>query len=759
MIATSEMRLATNPRANNRFNLSRLSSSFLKIVNLLSKFLLPVFLLLNFAMPLPASAISGSLVRTPHVTAQFLTGESTWSQGTVHSLALYFDIIDGWHVYWKNPGDSGIVTSVQWQLPPGVQITRVDWPYPERIEVGPITNFGYHESTAILFEVDHANFAEADSDLKIRADVNWLVCEESCIPERGSFTIDIPMAGAPIRHEKESSIIDYFRSRIPSPLAEFESNALAKDEWIKLSIQSGVVPKDTTKIDFFPEDEFLLQHNNRPLIDEQSDGSVDIYLSRNRSFSEKLPSHLVGVLVLTGDPTTARAVRAPLSVSTNFSVPSSSAVKKSSSATSDAHSSALTSAPAETALQTISLWQAILFAFLGGVLLNLMPCVFPVLAIKVLGFVQHAGSAHARWHGFLYSAGVVISFLFLGGLLLALRAGGLQLGWGFHLQSPEFLAVLITLLFALSLNLFGYFEFSGRFMGLGQRLTEGNSSSASFFTGVLAVVVATPCSAPFMGSAIGASLTLPAVYTFVIFTALGVGLAAPYLLLSTSPRLASWLPKPGPWMQTLREALGFPMVLTAIWLLWVLNQQVGPNGLAVELLSLTCLVFAFWFPRKIPEAFRAPATALLVLLSAAIGILGVNAIKSTHSNAAGNPNAGKFAFATDLIPWETYSEENIQQHLAQGKIVFVNFTAAWCLTCKVNERVAFSSAEVRELFHSKKAIGLIADWTNQDPEITKALSRQNRLGVPLYLVYKPGVESPQVLPQVLTPQILLDALE
>lgn len=702
-----------------------------------------------------AFALEGSVVRTPHVTAQFITAENSWSDQSKHTLALYFDIIDGWHVYWKNPGDSGIPTSFKWKLPPGVKIANEQWPYPERIDIGPITNFGYHESTAILFEVDHSQFRGAESSLRIRADVDWLVCEETCIPESGSFEITMPLDGKMSRDDKSAGTIDHFLARIPRPLPDAEVKARTSENWLEIKIPESLIASDSNKIEFFAEDEFLLQHNNRPRV-ERKDGKLVVYASRNSTADTAPPKRLEGVLVVGDEPALPYQVSAKLSSTKANLTPSKASMVAGGS---EVQSSKGKQLKANVSAPAISLWKILLFAFLGGLLLNLMPCVFPVLAIKVLGFVKHAGSKKAKVHGFVYGAGVIASFLVLGLLMVFLRAAGAELGWGFHLQSPAFLSFLVSLLFMMSLNLFGYFEIAGSFMGVGQKLTEGDSHLASFCTGVLAVVVATPCTAPFMGTAIGASLTLPPAHTLLIFFFLGFGLALPYVLLASIPSLAKRMPKPGAWMQTFREALAFPMLATCIWLLWVLVQQAGANGLVVQLTAMAIFVFAVWLGKRMQSQFAPYLSFALILFSIGFGVKGSSDAQDSLQKLSSKSQKGKLVFVTDLIEWGTYSEGEIRRQLDSGKVVLVNFTAAWCITCKVNERVAFASEEVRDYFNDKKAIGLIGDWTNRDPEITKALSRHGRLGVPLYLVYHPGEEKPQILPQVLTPKILLDALK
>ena len=386
-----------------------------------------------------------------------------------------------------------------------------------------------------------------------------------------------------------------------------------------------------------------------------------------------------------------------------------------------------------------------LFAFLGGAILNLMPCVFPVLAIKVLSFLKHGESQRGTVirNASLYSAGVIISFLFLAGVLLILRGAGEVLGWGFHLQSPAFVFFLLSLMFVMSLNFLGFFEIGSSWMGFGDRLTHGDGPAASFFTGALAVIVATPCTAPFMGTAIGVAITQPAPLMLLVFFFLGAGMALPYFLLATSPSFIKLLPKPGAWMATLKEILAFPLLLTCIWLLWVLVQQTGELGLTMALLGLLVIVFGLWAIKKISSPKIGAAVLFFCLFLGAY---------------LGGWYSGNKAAPGEEIIWEKFSAESVASAKKEGRIVFVNFTAAWCITCKVNERIVFSSNEVRAAVKNRNIALLKADWTNRDPIITQELARHGRAGVPLYLLHLPNSEAAEVLPQVLTPSIFLKAL-
>jgi thiol:disulfide interchange protein DsbD len=384
----------------------------------------------------------------------------------------------------------------------------------------------------------------------------------------------------------------------------------------------------------------------------------------------------------------------------------------------------------------------LLFALLGGLILNLMPCVFPVLSLKALSVMESRG-ADARAQALAYTAGVVASFIVVAGALLMLRAGGQALGWGFQLQSPVFIAALAYLFFTMGLALAGAAELGTRWMGVGQSLTQSRGLAGSFFTGVLATVVASPCTAPFMGSALGYALTQPAVISLLVFAVLGLGLALPFLLIGFFPRLAGWLPRPGAWMETFKQLMAFPLFLTVVWLLWILMRQSGADAAALALIGMVLLALALWLQRHASLTARAFRWAAL---AAALALLAQPALRADSAETASVTTA------------ETYSDARLAALLAQQQTVFVNFTADWCLTCKANERAVLRRGAMRDLFRQENVTMLTGDWTRADPAITAALARFGRSGVPLYLVYLKGGK-PQVLPQILTFEILNAALK
>jgi thiol:disulfide interchange protein DsbD len=408
-----------------------------------------------------------------------------------------------------------------------------------------------------------------------------------------------------------------------------------------------------------------------------------------------------------------------------------------------------------------ALWWTLLSAFVGGLLLNLMPCVFPVLSVKILGFAKQGGDDEhtIRRHGLTFGAGVLVSFWVLAGILLALRAAGSEIGWGFQLQSPLFVALMTMLFFGIGLNLLGVFEVGSQLMNWGGRLERSASDtySGSFMSGVLATVVATPCTAPFMGAALGVALTLSTAGSLLVFTALGAGMAAPYVALSMTPSLLQRLPKPGAWMETLKQVLAFPMFAAAVWLLWVFGQQTGPSGMALLLLGLLLLGLTGWTLGRWSALQVSTRTRVITRTVAVLSLIGALVVTVLGAQSAPVANAAR-ATTTQDAEWQSFSPETVEQLRAEGRPVFIDFTAAWCLTCQVNKRTALSSEAVQQAAREKNVALVRADWTNRDPAITRALESHGRSGVPVYVLYKGDGSEPELLPEILTEQIVLDAL-
>lgn len=675
---------------------------------------LPLLLTLLLLLPGLAPVVADEQARTPQVTLTLLAGQSAYVPGQPLVLGLRFDMIPHWHVYWRNPGDSGEAPRVAWDLPDGWRAGDLQWPVPQRIPVGPLVNYGYEHRVTLLSEIVPAR--DAIGDVTINADVDWLVCREECIPQQASLSLTLPPAGDAGAIETDEAF-EQVRAHWPVALpAKTSYHKHGSAVTLRLA-DVGWTPAAATEIWFAtytwgPVSPSAAQHWS-------VDGD-DLVLSVPTGDAPPDGSQpLAGLLVVSEMADGQRLTR-------GFDVTAQPAA----------------AADSDTAPPTLLL--ALGLALLGGLLLNLMPCVLPVLSIKVMGLLGHRDRGAAA-HGIAYSVGVLLTFLALAALLVALRSGGAALGWGFQLQQPLVVVVLMYLMLVLALNLSGVFAFSGRFSGVGQGLTARPGVRGSFATGVLAVIVASPCTAPFMGVALGYALTRPPLETLLVFAALAAGFALPMLLLSLRPGWLRLLPAPGAWMERLRQALAFPLYATAAWLLWVLDQQVDSTAMAAALAGAVLLAFGLWWGaqdwRK-PWRKRLPAALLLLGGLACAGV--VAGIDRTDGDAPGEAGA--------------WSEQRVNELRQQGRAVLVNFTAAWCITCKVNERVALSTPGVRAALAAPDIAYLKADWTRRDPAISAALQAHGRSGVPLYLLYPAAPGEPRVLPQLLTEGLVLQAL-
>ncbi|THF59397.1 protein-disulfide reductase DsbD family protein [Pseudothauera rhizosphaerae] len=675
-------------------------------------------------------AAEGTEGRTPHVSARLVAAADAVAPGERVTVGLAKRITPGWHTYWRNPGDSGLATQVHWQLPAGAAAGPLQWPAPERQALGPVVNYGYAGEVTLLAEFTAPADARPGDVLDIAARAEWLVCSEVCIPEQLDLNLSLPVAET--TRTTAHSAITAARARLPQP-APWPARYSRDAHGLQLAVDSGALPAGRGEAWFFPYEWGVIDHAAAQPAQTGSDG-LRLTLAPGPLGGDAGPAVLEGVLVI-GDgsgATRAYELHAPLGTA----------------------ASAATPAPPAVGLAT-----ALGFALLGGLILNLMPCVFPVLAMKVIALVRHGhgGRDHAARHGLAYLGGVLASFAALAAVVLALQAGGARLGWGFQFQSPLFVLFAAWLLFAVGLNLSGVFMVGGSLAGVGQSLTERGGYAGSFFTGVLAALVATPCTAPFMGVAIGFAMTQPPASLLSVFLALGLGLALPFVVLTLQPALLGRLPKPGLWMLRLKQALAFPMYAAAAWLVWVLALQTGADGLPLALGGMVAIALAAWLHEaarhaapRIRRTARLGGTALLAATLVAASSLQPAAVPQTHSATAA---------PASLLPLETYSGTRLAALRAEGRPVFVNFTAAWCITCLVNERVALERPEVAAAFAAREVAYLKGDWTNQDAGITAVLNAHGRSGVPLYLYYPAGAgATPVVLPQLLTADIVLQAI-
>jgi thiol:disulfide interchange protein/DsbC/DsbD-like thiol-disulfide interchange protein len=696
------------------------------------------FFALFFASP-AAFALSGSTVATENVKARLVSEVNAIGPGQVFWVALELEIRDGWHTYWRNPGDSGQATSLAWQLPPGFTAGDIVWTTPHRFEIAPLVNYGYAKHAVHLVQITAPKDLKAGAPLTLAAKASWLVCSDVCIPEGADLQLKMPLgAQAGGLDPAESPLFTAARSELPSAQPAATSARIHGDQLvITLGSAWGAMLSQIRSLSFFPYAEGGIEYATPQKLTRTKDG---VELSMKVGYQPPKAGAIRGVLVATEQNGT-QSDTVPIEIAADFSGAGADTVSAGPSA---APLSKSTKEPQH------SLPVLMLLAMLGGLILNLMPCVFPVLSIKAISVVEQAKKhpAAVRLKGLMFAAGVISSMLALAAVLLALRAGGEEIGWGFQLQSPLFVTLLIYLLLAVGLNLSGVFEFGGGLAGMGDGLTHGDGYRASFFTGLLTTLVATPCTAPFMAPALGAALTQPAINALAIFAALGLGLSLPFVLLSFAPWMRRVLPKPGAWMDTLKQVFAFPIYASAAWLLWVLSHETSSFGLGAALAGTVLIGLAAWAYQKSSSSSGGGRVTVLVTAVASLLLAIVLPVRFADVAAAAPSNAAQ-AKAGD--EWQPYSAARVAELSAAGRPLLVNFTASWCLTCLVNERNAFSDSAVQEIFRDKKVTLMKGDWTNRDPAITHALAAFGRAGVPLYVVYnsKPGSE-PVVLPQILT---------
>jgi thiol:disulfide interchange protein DsbD len=662
------------------------------------------------------------VVETPHVRASLVSDQASIEPGQTFWVALHFDIIEGWHTYWKNPGDSGNPPTIQWTLPAGFEASAIHWPYPERLPVGPLMNYGYSNESWLLVRMTAPDSLPPDV-VTLNARADWLVCKEECIPEEGTFSLTLPVAPADqSRYSEWHSRFLAAQQLIPQP-SPWNSSIRVQPDRIELAIRFSSDLTGQIGDTYFYADNYGVAEHAAPQDWSLDDQQLTIRIPRGDLMSHSLET-LTGVVVFTEKLPDGAITRA-------FGISSTPAA-----------------APASQPL-----WLILAFALLGGLLLNVMPCVFPILSLKALSIVQTAAESPglAARNGIIFTAGVLISFALIVGALLILRAGGEAIGWGFQLQSPLFVLVLAWLIFAMGLQFSGVWSFGERWMGIGQGITAKRSSLGSFATGVLAVIVATPCTAPFMGTALGYALSQPAWISMAVFLSLGFGMALPWLLISLWPGLSAILPRPGPWMERVKQVLAFPLYATAAWLIWVLAQQVDQQSLLYAMLSLVLIALGLWFwqnARFAGGTWGRSAVAPLVLV---LGMMGVLLWKLEPSTPA---------VSTADQAWENYDAGALASYRAEGTPVLINFTAAWCITCLVNEKVVLGTDDIQAALRKQAVVYMKGDWTNRDPAITRVLEQYGRSGVPLYLLFPSNPDGDvTVLPNILTRGIVLDALE
>ncbi len=673
------------------------------------KFTALLALLLAFTTPAYAAPSS---VQLEHTKATLVSEDSVVNASPLH-LAVFLEPLEGWHTYWENPGDAGMPTTLTWTLPPDFKAGDIDWPAPQHLAEGPLVTYAYKGTAFLPVDITvPVNALMGDYTFKVKAE--WLVCKDICVPESTMLELTLP-AGNNGAHTAAEPLFANHAEHHPQ-LAKTHGHFKVDGKQIILTIPYKANPGDLKDAQFTIREQNVMQYAGKQELVFKND-IIQLIIERADEMPEKTIS---GILTVNGTE--------------NFNV---------------VFDEATTLPDAETPWFPVIL----LFALLGGLVLNLMPCVLPILSLKALSIAKKAGSSHEDVvrQGIAYTLGILITFTILAGILLSLRGAGESIGWGYQMQSPAFVAFLVYLLFMVGLSLSGLFHLPVLLGNVGGDVVNESSARGSFFTGVLATAVATPCTAPFMASAVGAALTMPPLQGLLVFEALGLGLALPFLLISLLPRLRRFLPKPGAWMDTFKQLLAFPMYASVIWLLWVLTLQTGAGGMVLALTGMLLAVVVIWMKSLFTDGSRTYTIVSLVLYAL---ILLVSLPQFGHLEAT--PLSIHTEGGITSIP---YSKATLDELRKQGKPVFVDATAAWCITCQVNARVALYTAATMKEFKDRGVVLMIADWTKRDDSITEFLSSFGFKGVPLCVFYPPNGKEPVIMPQILTEDTVIKTIK
>ncbi len=643
-----------------------------------------IFLVLGI---LWSSVLLANPVETGHAKASLITNLQSSSQESFY-VGVRLQMQDGWHTYWENPGDSGSPFEATWKTDAGVIIENVSWPTPQTIPYPPLMTFGYEGDVVFPFQV----FRSLDSELtEISLDFDFLICADICIPEQATLTLDLTSASS-------SDLLDQAIDNLPTKLVKTTS-AISGDE-LKVVFQS---PKEFSSAYIFPREGNLFVYTPNQVITAIEDNIFEITLPLAQEEVESFS----GIISLDGQ-----------GFQFEEQIASSGGM---------------------------SLWQAILFALIGGLILNLMPCVFPVISLKVLSFVSMGGDDHAkiRNHALAFVGGVMSTFLSIATALMIIRSTGSMVGWGYQLQSPVVVGILTLIMLGIGMILLTNINVAAGLTNIGSSVQNRNDYSGSFFTGVLAVVVASPCTAPFMGAAVGYALLQPSFATLPIFLSLGLGFAGPYLILAIKPQWISSLPKPGPWMETLKQFFAFPMIATALWLMWVFMVQTSGDALIQLLILGLSLGLAIWMIAAFEGRWK--WVGLILTFIASIQIF---------NNLPNNTN--EITQSADADSWNLSIESDLQ---ANNQAYLINFTAAWCITCQTNEKAALARTSVQDYLAERNIKYIKADWTNRNEDIAIGLAKYERSGIPLYIFWKPGMRNSKILPAVLTEDLLIRSMQ
>lgn len=674
------------------------------------------------------------------VQAHLISEEEAIQPGRSFWVGINLEMAEGWDTYWLNPGDSGFPTQVNWNLPEGFKAGPLLWPYPEKFVVDSLVAFGYIDTVLLMTEITPPSNLPADQKINIGADVNWLACKESCVPGNASLALALPVTDRlPIIDATSASLFSSARKALPQKGENVTVSSETDEIVLNFKPQPGAFG-EIESLFFIPEQGEVIDYMAPQSFSIDGDR---LTLSMKRMHSENALSTLKGVLLISEK---GSSMKRAIQVDNEF----------------DSAEAAAPEAALPEGVSTVAV--ALLFAFLGGMILNVMPCVLPVIALKIFGFVKMADQKKSVIfkHGGVFSFGVLVSFWILSGALLILRAYGEGIGWGFQLQEPVFVAILAVLLFLLGLSLFGLFEMGTSLISFGGKTTSTSSPlTSSFMSGVLATLVATPCTGPLLGPALGFAMTLSPLSALSIFTAMGIGMSFPYLLFSAFPQLVRYLPKPGNWMDTFKQLMGFLMMATVVWLIWVFGAQTDEVALFALLVALLMIAIGAWIFGKWGALNRGRITRMIATLVAALivftGAGGIIVVTKRHQEVVSTSEE-----AVEIVSengWAAYSPERVEELRKLGTPVFVDFTAKWCLICQTN-KVVLHSSEIQKAFQEKGVVLMTADWTKRDAVITEQLTKLGRTGVPVYVLYSSDPkEAPQILPQTLSAKVVHSYLD
>lgn len=710
------------------------------------------------ALATTSATLANPVART-HTTVELVSESTSIAPGKPLTLALTMTPQPKWHTYWKNPGDSGMETTVTWTLPEGFKASELEYPTPIRLPFGgELLNFAYEGASSLLVTLTPPADLKPGGSVPITAKAAWLVCDDQqCVPEDAELKLTLPVGdGAPDPARRDL----FAAARAAMPIAvKWPVKFTTADDRFTLETPWELDDANVEEVLFFPLEDGIISYTAAQ--DAQvADGKLRLSVPVGYKPDVERVTGVLTVRLAGAPKPDAFFITATRDSELTAALPPGKVITSGGmGGTASTNGGSNAAVGASGTGGAVSLPLAIGSALLGGLLLNLMPCVFPILSLKALSLARAGGSeAEARQEGLAYTGGVLATMGLLGGLLLALKAGGEAVGWAFHLQDPRMVALLALLMTAIGLNLAGVFEVTTRLTGSGQNLVSRGGAQGSFWTGALAVLVATPCTAPFMAAALGATLTLPPALSLLVYLALGLGMALPFLLLGFVKPLRAMLPRPGAWMDTFRRVLAFPMFATALWLFWITGRQLGLDAMVAGLAVALLMALLLWLVGRAQAIDKRISLGwgLAALLIAIGGGLSVPKLGVAQASAV---NGAPLKTASGLTV-EPFSEAKLGELMQAGTPTFVYFTADWCVTCKVNERVALERAEVAEAFNAAGVSVLVGDWTRRDDAITAVLRRHGRDGVPLYLYFPKGSTSdaPVVLPQILTPSLLIETV-